>query len=396
MKIKTRESLRTIKTFDRADTLAQKSKKGVSSLHNSAEQTQNVGYESETDYAGSELQDKEERIARMTVVGANKVGRWGVKETRKNIQKWRNRPRKPKPNPNLKQLPSPQRPMLEAPKKGIKAASKGTKNTVKGTKTAAKGAKTTAKATVKGTKAAVKGTVKAAQLIKRAAIATVKFVKVVVKAIIAAAKAVVAAVKGIIAAIVAGGWVAVLIIVIIVIVACVVGSVYAIFLPAENSRITIYSVKSKLEREYHQRQSELIANCQYDILNYEGDMAAWNEMIAVYAVKLNLGDEPQEVATFDEEKATELKKIFWDMNSISLRTETQTNTVTRYETDTNGNLFEVQEEVTMIILTVVTDSMNADEIANEHRFSDKQHEMLHELLSEKYAQFWESLLHNAS
>ena len=42
MKIKTRESLRTIKTFDRADTLAQKSKNGFSSLRNSAEQTQNV------------------------------------------------------------------------------------------------------------------------------------------------------------------------------------------------------------------------------------------------------------------------------------------------------------------------------------------------------------------
>ena len=288
MKIKTRESLKTIKTFDRADTLAQKSKKGVSSLHNSAEQTQNVGYESETDYAGSELQDKEERIARMTVVGANKVGRWGVKETRKNIQKWRNRPRKPKPNPNLKQLPSPQRPMLEAPKKGIKAASKGTKSTVKGTKTAAKGAKTTAKATVKGTKAAVKGTVKAAQLIKRAAIATVKFVKVAVKAIIAAAKAVVAAVKGIIAAIVAGGWVAVLIIVIIVIVACIVGSVYAIFVPAEDSEITIYSVTRDLEREHHEMENELAATVYYDVLNYDGNLAGWEEVIAVYAVKLPL------------------------------------------------------------------------------------------------------------
>ena len=392
MKIKTRESLKTIKTFDRADTLAQKSKKGVSSLHNSAEQTQNVGYESETDYAGSELQDKEERIARMTVVGANKVGRWGVKETRKNIQKWRNRPRKPKPNPNLKQLPSPQRPMLEAPKKGIKAASKGTKSTVKGTKTAAKGAKTTAKATVKGTKAAVKGTVKAAQLIKKAAIATVKFVKVAVKAIIAAAKAVVAAVKGIIAAIVAGGWVAVLIIVIIVIVALVVGSVYAIFVPAEDSGITIYSVKTDLEREYHQRQAELIANCQYDILNYEGDIAAWDEMIAVYAVKLNLGDEPQEVATFDEDKAAELKAIFWDMNSISLRTEPRTTTVTRYETNAEGELIEVQEEVTMIILTVVTDSLNADEISDEYGFSDKQDTMLDELLSEENAELWAVLL----
>ena len=392
MKIKTRESLKTIKTFDRADTLAQKSKSGISSLHNSAEQTQNIGYESETDYAGSELQDKEERIARMAMVGANKVGRWGVKETRKNIQKWRNRPRKPKPNPKLKQLPSPQRPMLEAPKKGIKAASKAPKNTVKGTKTAVKGAKTTAKATVKGTKAAVKGTVKAAQLIKKAAIATVKFVKVAVKAIIAAAKATIAAIKGIIAAIVAGGWVAVLIIVIIVIVALVVGSVYAIFVPAEDSGITIYSVKSDLEREYHQRQAELIANCQYDILNYEGDIAAWDEMIAVYAVKLNLGDEPQEVATFDEDKAAELKAIFWDMNSISLRTESRKTTVTRYETNADGELVEVQEDVTMIILTVVTDSMSADEISDEYGFSTKQNTMLDELLSEENAELWAGIL----
>lgn len=392
MKIKTRESLKTIKTFDHADTLAQKSKKGVSSLHNSAEQTQNVGYESETDYAGSALQDKEERIARMAVVGSNKVGRWSVKETRKNIQKWRNRPRKPKPNPNLKQLPSPQRPMLEAPKKGIKTASKAPKNTVKGTKTAAKGAKTTAKAAVKGTKAAVKGTVKAAQLIKKAAIATVKFVKVAVKAIIAAAKATIAAIKGIIAAIVAGGWVAVLIIVIIVIVALVVGSVYAIFVPAEDSEITIYSVKTDLEREYHQRQAELIANCQYDILNYEGDIAEWDEMIAVYAVKLNLGDEPQEVATFDEDKAAELKAIFWDMNTISLRNDSRTTTVTRYETDANGNSVEIQEEVTMIILTVVTDSMSADEISDEYGFSTKQNTMLDELLSEENAELWAGIL----
>ena len=393
MKIKTRESLKTIKTFDRADTLAQKSKKGVSSLHNSAEQTQNVGYESETDYAGSELQDKEERIARMTVVGANKVGRWGVKETRKNIQKWRNRPRKPKPKPNLKQLPSPQRPMLEAPKKGIKAASKGTKSTVKGTKTAAKGAKTTAKATVKGTKAAVKGTVKAAQLIKRAAIATVKFVKVAVKAIIAAAKAVVAAVKGIIAAIVAGGWVAVLIIVIIVIVACIVGSVYAIFVPAEDSEITIYSVTRDLEREYRQKQTELVAGYEYDVLNYEGSLAGWDEIIAVYAVKLNLdSDNPQEVATFDENKAEQLRYVFWDMVELSLMSETQISYVTRHETDANGNVIEVKEEVTMIILTIVTDNISVDEISDKYGFSAKQDEMLDELLSENNAELWAGIL----
>ena len=379
MKIKTRESLKTIKTFDRADTLAQKSKKGVSSLHNSAEQTQSVAYESETDYAGSELQDKEERIARMAVVGANKAGRWGVKETRKDIQKWRNRPRKPKQNPNLKQLPSPQRLMLEAPKKGIKAASKGTKNTVKGTKTTAK--------------ATAKGTVKAIQLIKRAAVATVKFVKVAVKAIIAAAKAVVAAVKGIIAAIVAGGWVAVLIIVIIVIVACVVGSVYAIFVPSEESEITIYSVMRDLEREHHEKENELAATVYYDVLNYEGSLAGWEEVIAVYAVKLNLdSDNPQEVATFDESKANALRAAFWDMNKLSVIIETHTSHFTRQETDANGNVVEVTEEINAVYVTVVTTAKSAAQMADEYGFTVIQKEALFELLNEHNTVLWQEIL----
>ena len=122
MKIKTRESLNTIKTFDRADMLAQKSKTGVSLLHNSAEQTQGVGYESETEYAGNELQDKEERLGKTFAYGANRVGKWGVREARRNILKWHNRPRKTNANLILQQLPSPQRKALQAPKKGMKSA----------------------------------------------------------------------------------------------------------------------------------------------------------------------------------------------------------------------------------------------------------------------------------
>lgn len=381
MKIKTRESLKTIKTFGRADMLAQKSKTGVSSLHNSAEQTQGVGYESETEYAGNELQDKEERLGKTFAYGANRVGKWGVRETRRIILKWHNRPRKTNANLKLQQLPSPQRKALQAPKKGMKSASKRMK-------TAANGAKATAKTTAKAAKATAQASQKAAQAAKAAIKATVQFVKVAVKAIIAAAKATVAAIKGIVAAIAAGGWVVVLIIVIIVLVGLVVGSVYAIFVPAEDNGITINSVMSDLEREYHQMQIELVADCQYDILSYEGELAGWNEMLAVYAVKLNLGDDPQEVATFDEKKATELKAIFWDMNAISLRSETQTSYITRYEYDENGDVVEVTEEISLIILTVVTDSMSVDEISDAYAFSTKQDEMLDELLSEDNADLW--------
>ena len=263
----------------------------------------------------------------------------------------------------------------------------------KGTKTAAKGAKTTAKATVKGTKAAVKGTVKAAQLIKRAAIATVKFVKVAVKAIIAAAKAVVAAVKGIIAAIAAGGWVAVLIIVIVVIVACIVGSVYAIFVPAEDSEITIYSVTRDLEREHHEKENELAAMVYYDVLSYEGSLAGWEEVIAVYAVKLNLdSDNPQEVATFDESKAEALRVVFLDMHELSLMSETHTSYVTRQETDANGNVVEVTEEINTVYVTVITTPKSAAQIAEEYGFTAQQKQMLTELLSSENAELWAGIL----
>ena len=53
---------------------------------------------------------------------------------------------------------------------------------------------------------------------------------------------------------------------------------------------------------------------------------------------------------------------------------------------------EVQEDVTMIILTVVTDSMSVDEISDEYGFSDKQDTMLDELLSEENAELWMGIL----
>ena len=73
-------------------------------------------------------------------------------------------------------------------------------------------------------------------------------------------------------------------------------------------------------------------------------------------------------------------------------TETRTTTVTRYETDANGNLVEVQENVTMIILTVMTDGMSADEAATLYGFNAKQNEMLDELLSAENAELWAGIL----
>ena len=407
---KTRESLRSIKVVDKTEGLAKKSKNGASSLANSAEETQNPRHETEVEYAGNEVQDKEERSGRALVRGAARVGQWGYRTTVRNIQKWRNRPRKIKLKvEEPKQLPPPKRPLLtEGTKQGAKTASKGIKNGSKAAKkasrasakaakktakTSAKAAKQAAKASAKAAKAGVKMSVRAAQAIKRAAIATVKFIKVAVKALIATAKAVIAGVKALVAAIAAGGWVAVLIIVIIVLVALVAGSIFAIFIPAEQNGITVYDVMGELDREFHDKEQELLANCQYDVLTYEGEMADWNEIVAIYAVKLNLDTEnPQEIATFDEAKADELRNIYRTMNNVRLETRTETKEVKKQVRDENGNLKEVTETVTTTYVTVKRTGLTALQAADEYDFTDYQIEMLTLLLDEKNDELWQGLL----
>ncbi len=407
IKIKTREALRNIKPVDRAGELANKTKGGASSLNRSAEQTQNVGYESETEYAGNEVQDKEERIGKGILSGANRIGKWGVRETRRNIQKWRNRPKKLKVNTG-KELPAPKRPMLtEGAKKGAKTAGKGAKTASKGAKQAGKAAKQAAKGTAKtakasakaakaaakATKASVKASVKLAQLAKKAIMAAIKFAKVAVKATITAVKAIIAGVKALVAAIAAGGWVAVLIIVIIVIVALIAGSVYAIFVPADENAINVYNVMSELDREQAQKEQDLLANCQYDVLSYDGNYSKWNEVIAVYAVKMNLdAEDPQDVVIFNEDKSNELRKIYQDMNSVTIKTESREQEIKKLVTDENGEVKEVTEIVTIVYATVVRTPTSISDISEQYNFTEYQIDMLTELLDEKNAELWQGLL----
>ena len=99
--------------MNKAEGLAKKSKNGASSLANTAEETQNSRHETEIEYAGNEVEDKEERGGRSLVRGAARFGEWGFRTTVRNIRRWRNRPKKFELKVDTpKELPSPQRPML--------------------------------------------------------------------------------------------------------------------------------------------------------------------------------------------------------------------------------------------------------------------------------------------
>ena len=183
MKIKTREAMRSIKKVDRAEILAQKAKGGISELRNTAEQGL-VDYESENEYASNFLQEKEERIVRTAVCGAERTGRWGVGESRSNLARLKKKSKR-KSVYKLKAIPQNTKKVYSASRK----------------------------------------TAKTARFMKKAAVATAKFLKTAPKAIAVAVKAAIAGTKAIVAAIVAGGWIAVVIIVVLVVFMGVIGAV---------------------------------------------------------------------------------------------------------------------------------------------------------------------------
>ena len=374
MKIKTRESLRTIKTFDRAKALGQKVKNGAGEVKEYGEELQNTRYGSANEYAGNAVENTERRTARNVAYGAGKIGNWGLKETRKNLLKWRNRPKKFKVKVQQpKQLPAPKRPALPSAKTTIKTAQKGVKT-----------AQQTAKAAAKTVKVTVKAGQRAVQAAKVAAKAAVKFAKV-------AAKAIVAAVKATVAAIAAGGWIAVVVILLICVIGLVVGSVFGIFAPNPDNEngITIVQTVREANAEYEAQIAEIKSRYDYDMCFVTGEPCEWSLSIAVYAVKTN---RTEDVVTFDDEKAEVLKEIYRRLNRMDVHTEQIAVKETHLETQEDGSVVSVEQEVVKTYLYIDTLSLTAEEAATLYGFDTKQREQLGELLSDRNKEMWDALL----
>lgn len=317
MKIKTRESLWDIRVFDKTKDLSERTRCGIGELSKNAESSQS---RSANDYASNFVSEKAERIGKSSTYAADRAGQMSVRETQKNISNLKNRPHKVKKPKTKANIP-----------KRLKSAGK---NTVK-----------TSERIKQTVKRLSKGVVNAA------------------KAVVSAVKVMIAATKSIVAAIVAGGWVAVVVILVICLVAAIAGSVYAIFFPlAEDGGMRLQGTVNAIENEYYETRNQMISGYDYDVIHYGGEIAPWKEMIAVYAVKLNLDTEnPTEIATFDEEKADVLRQVFWDMNRIQIHT------------DMEGE---------MVHLYVKTKYVRAVEISEIYNFSEFQVAVLNDLLSE--------------
>ncbi len=241
-----------------------------------------------------------------------------------------------------------------------KATSKATKQAVKTQKEVTKRA--AKQAAIRAKQAAIK----AAQVAKAAAIKTAKAIAVIGKAIGAAIA------KAATAFFAAFGWIGVVVVlvilIVIIIIAAIAGSPFGIFISeeaADADSIPISSIINECNIELSQKLTDIEDNTAHDRIVMEGEQADWKLVLSVFSVDVaGKGDDTvQDVVVIDDAKKQKLKEVFWDMHTITSRTETVT----------SG---ETSETVLYITITAKT----KDEMISEYGFNGKQKEALETLL----------------
>lgn len=352
--IKTKDSVRGIKTLDKGAVAAERMKDAFVRTKDKAEHGMYAEENSPTEYAADQISYRVDDAAREGGHQFNKQGQKAFQETRRNIGKAKDKiqtvkERKESDLPKEKfrkeaarrtAASRPAGPAVERSgqiveqssrlaresgktiKQTGRAAAKTAETTGKGAvktarrsvKTAQATARTTIKTSQQAAKAAqqtarvsVKAAQRAVQTARAAARAAAAGIKTAAKATAAAVKAIIAGTKALIAAIAAGGWVAVVVILIICLIGLLVGSCFGIFFAGEDSGSgqTMQTAVREINTEYQDRLEEIKNAQSYDVLEMSGSRAVWKEVLAIYAVKTTTDPEnAQEVATMDEKKCS--------------------------------------------------------------------------------------------
>ena len=385
--IKTKDSKpKTIKTLNKAVVGTQNIKDNlVSTKEKINDNTQNKNEENNIEYGSNQITGASSITASAVATKFKKYGKKSFEETKDNIIKSKVKIKEFKDKRLAKR-------MEKQAIKNSKGTIKTGKNTIKNGKTAVKTSKEVAIKSQKVAKESIKASKKAMQMAKETAKATAKGIKLAIKATISAIKGIIAGTKALIAAIVAGGWIAVVIILVVCLVALLCGSIFGIFFSSEKSSsnsITMKEVVAECNQEFADKLQDIQDKNPHDDYVLDGSMASWKDILLVYTIKQSNGINEQEVMTMDDKKKQVVKDIFWNMNSLS--SEVKTEKVTEQGVNTNEMPKEVEKKVLHIKIT----SKTAEQMKNEYHFNANQLKQYNELSSPKYASLWNGAIYGS-
>lgn len=378
---------KTIKTLNKAVVGTQNIKDNiVSTKEKINENTPNKdSQENSIDYGSNKITGASNITASTITTKFNKYGKSSFNETKDNIVKSKVKIKEFKAKRFAKRLE-------KQAVKNAKGTIKTSNNTIKGGKTAVKTSKEVSIKSQRIAKESIKTSKKVLQTAKETAKATAKGIKLAIKATISAIKGILAGTKALIAAIIAGGWIALVVIILVCLVALLCSSIFGIFFSSEktsSNSITMNEVVRECNQEFADKLQDIQDKNPHDDYSLDGSMATWKDILLIYTIKQSKGINEQEVLTLDDSKKKVVKDIFWDMNELS--SEVKTEKVTEQGVNTD----ELPKEVEKRVLHIRINSKTAEQMKNEYAFNAAQIKQYNELSSDKYASLWSGAIYGS-
>lgn len=380
-----------IKAIDKTKIYTQKLKDNIITIKEKANDINNQEDNTTNEYGANKIKETVRTVSNKGINDFNRYGQKSVNETKKNIVFAKDTIKRKIKNTDIKKKVEELKGIAKNKKKIIKSLEQ--KNTRKIIKNAPKTVKNVKK-TEKNIEQTVKGFKKTYQVAKVTAKNVVQFGKVGVKATAKTIKGIIASLKALISAIIAGGWLALVIIVIICVIGLICSSVFGIFFSNEknSNNKTMSSVVTEINTEFTNKIAEIQRNNLHDDYEIKSDRAEWKDIISIYAVLVTNGEEQSDVVTLDDKKVQKLKDIFWEMNEISSRVEEVEKDIET--TDENGNV--KSEKVTRKVLYIEIKKKTVEEMIEKYNMNEKQKEQLAEIRKEEYLSMWSNVLYGSS
>lgn len=218
---------------------------------------------------------------------------------------------------------------------------------------------------------------------------TIKTAKLLVSLTASSIKYILASTKTLISVIISGGLFSVIIIIVIGLLALILSSCFGIFFSNEENSITMSSIISEINAELYREieKQQSLNNC--DDYEVEYDSINWREVIAIYSVKYsNNAESPEPIIYLNERNISNIKKVFWDMNSINSKIVYEER---ESETLSDGSYITIFQPKTVLYINI--NSKTKESLMDEYGFSELQKKQVNELLDKKYNSLWNNLLY---
>lgn len=399
--IRLKPEVKKPKVLEKAKRLPRNTNKSIENMRSKAKQidTKDV-HGTPENYATDQVTDKAsgivQRAGQKVASGSKQVVKRGGQEVRKRLRYSAQRTGHETVKKSTKGMIKTARKSAKGTVKMVNKGVKTAKHTVKATKRTIKTSARAAKATAKATRVSAKIAIRTAQAAAKAAATAVK---VLAKAAAAAVKAIAVAVKSLVAAIAAGGWVVLVIVIVIGAILFIINSAFGLFYSNEEDgdpntvlmTQAVIEINSDFSSYIDQKVSAASAGHENVTVVYEGGIDGdsdnvnnWVDVLGVYAVKMTTDEtQPMQVATVSEDKKQILKGLYWEMNTVSIRTET----VEIPDPDDE----EADPIVETTVYVCVASETYAD-AAERYVFTEDQKEMLEELMNPEYHHMFIALI----